>query len=88
MALVLFLRARVLALAMELNVAIIFFNIADALFFIFGLLTQEGYIIVKMREGEREGYCTEFVRWRSKSKSKRSGIGMKDYEVGAVAFIE
>ena len=84
MALVLFLRARVLALAMELNVAIIFFNIADALFFIFGLLTQEGYIIVKMREGEREGYCTEFVRWRS----KRSGIGMKDYEVGAVAFIE
>lgn len=79
MALVLFLRARVLALAMELNVAIICFNIVDALFFIFGLLSldwekkyykakldpetkinkylrhnREGYVIVKIREKERE----------------------------------
>ena len=42
MALVLFLRARVLALAMELKVAIICFNIVDALFFIFGLITIFG----------------------------------------------
>jgi hypothetical protein len=93
MALVLLLRDRLLALAIELNVDIIRFNIADALFFIFDLINcldqLAKCVCVSEREREREREREGFV-WYSvvgTSKNKRSGFGMKDYIVGAETFI-